>query len=179
MKGREIKFRAWDKEDGMLFPEFEFLSIDSFSSHRCSGKIMVTFHQPNEYHWKEEKRLNMLRKRPKDYHFSEEGNKYPYREDPDPDFDNLIWMRYTGLKDKKRTKEYPEGQDIYDGDILKDLGEVMWGKYGDHEYVDHIECWIAGKDFPISDWDTDLHGHRRVELEIIGNIYENPKLLKQ
>ena len=27
--------------------------------------------------------------------------------------------QYTDLKDKKRTKEYPEGQEIYDSDILE------------------------------------------------------------
>jgi hypothetical protein len=27
-------------------------------------------------------------------------------------------MQYTGLKDKKRTEQFPEGQEIYEGDIL-------------------------------------------------------------
>lgn len=27
--------------------------------------------------------------------------------------------QYTGLKDRKRTEEYPEGQDIYEGDIVR------------------------------------------------------------
>jgi len=26
--------------------------------------------------------------------------------------------QYTGLKDSKRTEEYPEGQEIYEGDII-------------------------------------------------------------
>lgn len=31
---------------------------------------------------------------------------------------NLILEQYTGLKDKKRTEEFPEGQKIFEGDIL-------------------------------------------------------------
>jgi len=35
--------------------------------------------------------------------------------------DGMVFEQYTGLKDSKRTKEFPEGQEIYDGDILKIL----------------------------------------------------------
>jgi len=83
-------------------------------------------------------------------------------------FNDLIWMEYTGLHDKN-------GKEIYEGDILrythKDLGHP----------VDYIVIFFEGafvQDRPKDkrytpdfwcDWDS---------LEVIGNIYENPELLK-
>lgn len=99
-------------------------------------------------------------------------------------------MQYTGLKDKKRTKEYPEGQEIYEGDIVKHES-----KYG---HVAGVFKVLYADEFGfasfclqrIGDWkpqypgDTGWggvlgsQGHLKSELEVIGNIFENPKLLK-
>lgn len=78
---------------------------------------------------------------------------------------------YTGLKDEN-------GKEIYEGDILsseypvkgkRNCHPVVWGS-GRWE-VDHIvnDCCRA--------WRGDLNGHHASE-EVIGNIYENPELLK-
>ena len=69
-------------------------------------------------------------------------------------FTDYILMQYTGLKNKN-------GKEICEGDILKD-------KYGVHilyslqEYIRKRHNWLEDDNY-----------------EIIGNIYENPELLKE
>ena len=84
---------------------------------------------------------------------------------PDPDDPDRILMQFTGLKDKN-------GKEIYEGDVAEyeawtglDRGEIVWGEK---------ECafFWAGKT------DCQPLGDIYQDIEIIGNIYENPELLK-
>lgn len=74
--------------------------------------------------------------------------------------DNGILMQYTGLKDKI-------GKEIYEGDIMDyGFGRVFSVQFKEGGYV---------AVFP------DLKSNSMIPLrlfEIIGNIYENPELLK-
>ncbi len=95
--------------------------------------------------------------------------------------------QYTGLHDSKRTKEYPEGQDIYEGDIVHMI-EV--GKDFCREYITDIkweDCCFCMKSEKMDDYDTFLgawsgnleNTYPLFEMTVIGNIYDNPELLKE
>lgn len=73
--------------------------------------------------------------------------------------------QFTGLKDNERTKEYPEGKEIYEGDIISYKNAVIeWGEDG---YCMRFRSGIAES------------GIRNDESEVIGNRFENPELLKR
>ena len=89
----------------------------------------------------------------------------------------LPWLKvgskpdeYIGLKDKKRTSEYPKGQDIYGGDIIKDNAGFKY-EVG----------WARAQFFQISiENDLTLDGYNwEIVFEVIGNISQNPELRKE
>lgn len=85
--------------------------------------------------------------------------------------DHLIYMQYTGLKDKN-------DKEIYEGDVIKWGGgktesrskmQVVWA----NEHAQYILLAFQ------EDWCYELGGCLQDTLEIIGNIYKNPELLEE
>ena len=81
---------------------------------------------------------------------------------------HMIPMQYTGLKDKN-------GKEIYEGDIVTANYKVMTSRYSVVIRDGHT-CLDARPSSSVLSFHLDI---ANTELyEVIGNIYENPKLLK-
>ena len=141
---REIKFRAWDKENKkMLSPET--LLKRNYFINSLTGKIRFDT----------------------DNSCSDPdccGGPFPQWEDND----DLIVLQYTGLKDKN-------GKEIYEGDIIeataKLQGFVMCVIWDSQDAGWRVNYYNGTK--PIQDWLCMYQ-----QLEVIGNIYQHPHLLK-
>lgn len=116
---REIKFRAWDKDEKKMIYDAQ----DTYDWGACGCKIPAS-------------------------NFGELLKSCP-------EFFEV--MQYTGLKDKN-------GKEIYEGDIL--LYELFKGCTLTRWVVTIPNIYISMRDESVN------------QIEIIGNIYENPDLLR-
>ena len=75
---------------------------------------------------------------------------------------------YTGLKDKTRTKEFPEGKEIYEGDILESHKDVYYCTYNNSLFGFEIITKRAMHN--CKPWFSSQLSER---FEVIGNIHES------
>jgi hypothetical protein len=78
--------------------------------------------------------------------------------------DDVELMEFTGLKDKN-------GKEIYEGDIVYGLQDGVRLFKGECVWSDEYACFEFGS------FGESLQLQEIKEPEVIGNIYENPKLL--
>ena len=132
---REIKFRAWDKQNKRMLSWKEIRTVEKDWSFR----LIKVF-----------------------------SNK------------NFILMQYTGLKDKNN-KEIYEGDIIYGvwypsffHHIIYENAVVERGTFVIGEYSIKADTWIVNEKnlqrIPL---------HSLSDIEVVGNIYENPELLSR
>jgi uncharacterized phage protein (TIGR01671 family) len=134
---REIKFRAWDKEN-KKWAELPLLEV-------ATGTLFEDGRAVEDNH--------------------------VYRPDA------FVLLQFTGLNDKN-------GKEIYEGDFLRHVHpDLPWAKQG--QLLTLVEWkvsgWIAkyldgiGEVKNYGDW---VLSAQSIHSEVIGNIYENPELLK-
>ncbi len=145
---REIKFRAWDK----------------------TAKAMVIIAPPHKFLApKSSKNLSL---EVVDFQNGSGGDEYEL-------------MQYTGLKDRN-------GTEIYEGDIIKNTNKTLitsldddklylveW-QNGEYDETDSLAKWLRYKPGFIF---KKIHEgmvliFEQYQIEVIGNIFENPELLK-
>lgn len=140
---RDIKFRAWDKVSKKML-KIGLVDLDDMTVYNAkSGDFRCSYQRKTKY-----------------------SNFEEFK-----DVKRLIFMQYTGMKDKK-------GKEIYDGDIIcwscgnfKENVVVFWDDEHLRWSIHRIENKFAiGCLYEYSD---------SSEIEVIGNIYENPELLKE
>jgi uncharacterized phage protein (TIGR01671 family) len=91
-----------------------------------------------------------------------------------------IAQQYTGLNDK-------DNNPIFEGDIIKEHHFEDWGDKIGYEYIGIVvykeysdDILYAGyKTIPAKNQNTKFRGNAiQSDCEVIGNIFENPELLK-
>lgn len=83
--------------------------------------------------------------------------------------EEMILMQYTGLKDKN-------GKEIYDGDIVAEKGHYVKSDrllYQKIQWKESYSCWLRGEYQRLTPKNIKTY-----QIEVIGNIYENPELLE-
>ncbi len=85
------------------------------------------------------------------------------------DFDDIVSIQSTGLKDKN-------GKEIFEGDILSDEGSELEDEW--------VYVSVINKDGMYYCLENEIHGVSGALIDfvpyysVVGNIYENPELLK-
>ena len=82
-------------------------------------------------------------------------------------------MQYTGLKDKN-------GKEIYEGDIIFIKGETkLLDIKGKVEYSNTFAQFIITNTGSVANETEPLGDYEEENIEVIGNIYDNPELLEE
>jgi uncharacterized phage protein (TIGR01671 family) len=148
---REIKFRVWDVEDKVYcyFDDLEFYTGDSESKMLDGIPVYVgKLHSRSRFSYKKGKHTSPI------YQNFSEKNRY-------------VIQQSTRVKDKN-------GKEIYEGDIVE-------YKFPNGSKMNGVVSWIAGMfvlDFPDQTDSGPIGFLWTADVEVIGNIHQNPELVK-
>jgi len=78
------------------------------------------------------------------------------------DGENVQFLQFIGIKDKN-------GKDIFEGDIIKTIND-NWGVVVRKDHAFEVTVSETQSSLYMAEW--------MAQSEVIGNIYENPELLK-
>ena len=81
-------------------------------------------------------------------------------------------MQFIGVKDKEK-------KEIYEGDIYTLKYKMNYRKREDKCKVVFENAQFVGKCLCGCNQDRQIHNSKKFKVEIIGNIYENPELLRK
>lgn len=145
---REIKFRAWDKDSNKMIFQ-----------HDTNGVL-----ETNDYY----------------FSLNEDDVVLLYYDEDYCDYlvCNAKLMQYTGIKDKNE-------KEIYEGDIVKFIDEEVTYSDCGYDYDEFINTGrvifndkLMGWDITNRNMDLEEIWHYSEYIEVVGNIFENPGLLK-
>lgn len=143
---KEIKYRAWDNVEMKMYYTGEESDIHFYFD--SSGIVADRYFDSMVY--------------------TPEGDSYPTGDYER--LEHLVYMQYTGLKDKN-------GVEIYDGDIVRiSYMNPLIGKIAEDFYKIETQDSSLVKMIHSSGeerWHRYLYLQYK-EVEIIGNVYENP-----
>ena len=191
MKNRLIKYRAWDKVEKKMYYGSSGDTKKEFEKSLLRGKYEIAVLTDGSI-------VEIWSDPTLEVQGTGVVNKEAVRLTSGEVSDALELMQFTGLKDKN-------GKEIYEGDIVETQPWFYWEKRRIGNVVfktdidDDIECYYDATGWfvewhSISDELIDREPHtlflqsegekvagRMYEknIEVIGNIYENPELLKQ
>lgn len=149
---REIKFRAWDKENKRMWYQDNLPNGYDGDVHRYQAVINKygEFSVDEEIH---------------------DGSRWKFVNRFYTDNNELI-MQYTGLKDKN-------GVEIYEGDIVESLDRIFGGNGSTNRRVVEFKNGCFELDtVRLSILNEQAGGGLTFEPVVIGNIYQNPELLQ-
>ncbi|MDO8226126.1 YopX family protein [Bacillus cabrialesii] len=158
---REIKFRAWSNKYQHMFRVSEISQDRSGYTH---GIVDAEF--KNEFEPEFDSPFAWIGR--VDFKKSSDGRVAALGQNPDDE--PFYLMQYTGLKDKN-------GRDIYEGDVVKFKSAYCENKIikAVVKFKDSLGSFVFNMGDDQGFWRMDASIR---EIEVIGNIYENPELLE-
>ena len=147
---REIKFRAWDKKSKKM-RQVAWISFQDYPLRKGLPVVVQV------WGWSIIEDKDILLRR---------------------EINEVELLEFTGLKDKN-------GKEIFEGDILKDdVGDILEVKFGKLPLDKSGDCVCTYPAFYAKNYghlgSAPFHECQQIGvwMEIIGNIYSNPELLK-
>jgi len=147
---RDIKFRAWDKKNKMMRTVDELLNLWTVNDHGGEAKTTPSITVVNQSYRGDDLQMVVGK--------------------------DCELMQYTGLKDKN-------GKEIYEGDVVSYQTSMGFDASETYEEVEEVK-YKSGAFTPVYLSKRGFHDYNDKpvivkDLEVIGNIYEHPKLVKE